>query len=274
MKLAINYSHPAANLIQAGKIRIDCFKTPDWEWMIDEAMKINPVAVHFTLEIGNGNLEKIDWQKIIRIRNMTNTPYINFHLDSRGTYFPGISVESNEISDVQRVYEVIQADLYSATNQIGTERIIIENSPYRGKAGGTMRACIEPDLINRLLDDTGCGLLLDISHAIITAKTIGMDPTDYMNQLPMNRLKEMHFAGIHMNPMSGIWMDHLSVQEEDWYWLDWVLEHIKREEWTAPWMLAFEYGGVGEPFEWRTNPQVIAEQVPQIYERLQQLTYQ
>jgi hypothetical protein len=37
MYLAINYSAPAAKLVQTGKIDIDYFKTPDWEWMVAEA---------------------------------------------------------------------------------------------------------------------------------------------------------------------------------------------------------------------------------------------
>ena len=50
--------------------------------------------------------------------------------------------------------------------------------------------------------------------------------------------------------------------------LDWVLERIKSGQWASPWLLAFEYGGVGEKFAYRSNPQVIEEQVPQLYERV------
>jgi hypothetical protein len=37
MNLAINYSHAAARLIQSGQIDIDYFKTPDWDWLVNEA---------------------------------------------------------------------------------------------------------------------------------------------------------------------------------------------------------------------------------------------
>jgi uncharacterized protein (UPF0276 family) len=272
MKLAINYSQPAANLVQSGIIDIDYFKTPDWDWMIDEARQIKPVAVHFSLEAGNGDLGHIDWEEPSRIANMTCTPYINLHLDSKGVDYPDIPVDSLEKEHVRRVYSSIQTDLQAAIGQLGAERIIIENSPYRAEDGSTMRVCIEPDIITQLLDETGCGLLLDISHAIITSRTLGIDPADYLDQLPVSSIKEMHFAGVHRNQMSGRWTDHLSIQEEDWFWLDWVLEKIKTGDWPAPWMLAFEYGGVGEPFQWRTNPQVIAEQVPLIYQRLHRLS--
>jgi uncharacterized protein (UPF0276 family) len=42
-----------------------------------------------------------------------------------------------------------------------------------------------------------------------------MNPDDYISRLPIQQVKEMHFAGIHQNLISGRWMDHLSIQEKD-----------------------------------------------------------
>lgn len=95
-----------------------------------------------------------------------------------------------------------------------------------------------------------------------------MEPDDYLLELPVNKIKELHFAGVQYNQFSGTWIDHLRITKEDWSWLEWVLQHIRTEEWSAPWQLAFEYGGVGEPFEWRSDPQVMVEQVPRLSEML------
>jgi uncharacterized protein len=271
MKLAINYSRPAASLVQSAQITVDYFKTPDWEWMIDEAREIRPAAVHFTLEAGNNNLGQVDWDRITRICESTGTPYINLHLDARGCYYPGLPVETTDQANARQVVKIIQADIEQVVEKFGPKHIILENSPYRAEEGNTMRCCVEPDLVRQMVEETGCGLLLDISHALITSRTLAMEPREYLKRLPVNRIKELHFAGIHRNPMTGQWMDHLSIQEEDWTWLDWVLERIRGGEWSAPWMLAFEYGGIGEPFEWRSDPQVIAEQVPQLFERVNNL---
>jgi uncharacterized protein (UPF0276 family) len=172
------------------------------------------------------------------------------------------------VSDVETVVKTILSDVMSVVKRFGPERVIIENSPYRAEQGNTMRLCVLPDLITRVVNESDCGLLLDISHAIITAKSLGISPDEYISQLPMGTMKEMHFAGIQLNQITGQWIDHLSIQDADWYWLDWVLDRIQSGDWNRPWLLAFEYGGVGEPFEWRTDPQVIIEQVPQIRKRL------
>jgi uncharacterized protein (UPF0276 family) len=271
MQLAINYSPAAAGLVQSGQIDIDYFKTPDWDWLINEASLHKPVAVHFSLEAGNGDLGHVDWSVVEHLSLITGTPYINLHLDARQSYYPNLSVDTSDASDVEKVVKIIQSDVMSVVERFGPERVIIENSPYREEEGNTMRLCILPALISRVLKESGCGMLLDISHAIITAKTLRIGPDEYISQLPLKEMKEMHFAGIHQDQNTGHWIDHLSIRGDDWHWLDWVLDRICSGQFSKPWLLAFEYGGVGEPFEGRSFPEVISEQVPQLREHLKVL---
>jgi len=271
MYLAINYSPSAARLLASGEIEIDYFKIPNWDWIVEEARRLKPVAVHFTLEAGNNSLAQVDWEKVGQLAQSTATPYINLHLDARQYYYPDLSVDTTRPAEVERVYKIILSDVLRAVKHFGPERVIIENSPYQGLDGNTMFLCVEAGLITRLIKETGCGLLLDLSHAIITAKFLAMEPDEYISQLPVQKVKEMHFAGIHRHQTTGLMMDHLSIQAEDWHWLDWALSCIRSGVWNCPWLLAFEYGGVGEPFEWRSNPEVIAEQVPKLYQHIKLL---
>jgi uncharacterized protein (UPF0276 family) len=268
MNLAINFSPVAANLVKSGVINIDFFKTPNWDWMVAEASQIRPVAIHFNLEAGNDALGDTDWDKVDQQLQATGTPYVNLHLDARQFYYPKFQVRTDKASEIETVIQVVLSDVIQVAKRFGAQRVIIENSPYQGVDGNTMQLCVLPEIITRVIDETGCGLLLDISHAIITAKYMGLDPVEYISHLPVQHIKEMHFAGIHQDQVTGMLTDHLSIQEEDWLWLDWALRCIKEGEWSAPWLLSFEYGGVGEPFKWRTDPQVIAEQVPQLYKHI------
>jgi hypothetical protein len=63
----------------------------------------------------------------------------------------------------------------------------------------------------------------------------------------------------------------MPVTEQDWPVLAWALERIQKGEWATPGMLAFEYGGVGGWFEDRTDPIVIAEQAPRLYEMVKSI---
>ncbi len=266
MLLAINYSPPAAKLVTAGVINIDYFKTVDWDWMVEEARSLRPIAVHFTLEAGNFSLDGVNWGAVKHLLETTATPYVNLHLDSRHEHFPEMAIDTIDPGDVKRLFSIMVSDVLSVVERFGSDRVIIENSPYRGEAGNTLRPCVEPDLISQVVDRTGCGFLLDISHAFITADNLGMSHEEYFSRLPLHQIKEMHFAGVHR--LEGQLIDHLSILEEDWQHLDWVLARILSGEWSQPWLLAFEYGGVGPVFEWRSDPQVIADQVPQLQKKL------
>ncbi len=264
MNLAINFSDPAARLLSAGEIRFDLFKTPDWDWLVDRALKLRPVAVHFTLTAGNGNLGQVNWEAIDTLAEKTRTPNVNLHLDALADCFPDIPIDSTRPADRKRILDQLISDVQYFIEQLGRERVIVENSPYRALAGTTLRSCVEPELITQVVEQAGCGLLLDISHALVSAFYLGMSPEDYFAGLPVSHIKELHFAGIH--PREGVLTDHLSITESDWIWLAWVLEKIQSGAWSRPWLLAFEYGGVGPEFEWRTDPEVIREQVPQLSE--------
>jgi uncharacterized protein (UPF0276 family) len=266
MFLAINYSLEAADLVRSGKIAIDYFKTPDWGWMVDDAETLRPAAVHFDLEAGNGELDDVDWVEVDRLAQITHTPYINLHLDCKQKRFPHMDIETTSNTDRRKVFDQLLSDIMSVVKRYDPGRVILENSPYRGGLGKLLRPSVEPDIIARLVEETGCGFLLDISHAVITARYFSMDAQEYLSCLPTQMVKELHFAGMHK--IKGEWIDHLSIRKRDWRWLEYVLDQVQAGVYGRPWLLAFEYGGVGSVFAWRSYSQVIQEQVPMLTQRV------
>jgi uncharacterized protein (UPF0276 family) len=264
MKFAINYSKQAAGLVEQGDLDIDRFKCPDWPDLIDEASRLCPVAVHFRLHAGAGKIQKADWGLIERLLQQTSTDYVNLHLDHESSDFPGIAVDTRRTVDRRIVIDRMITDVQAVVSRFGAERVIVENVPYRAEDGTVIRCGVEPDAIAEVINETGCRLLLDISHARIAARHLDIDERVYMAALPVDRLRELHFTGLHN--LNGRWQDHLPVLEDDWPVLDWVLERVRKGEWAHPGMLAFEYGGVGEKFAWRSDQTVIAEQAPRLYQ--------
>lgn len=264
MLFAINYSPEAASLVRENRILIDRFKCPDWPDMIAEAIQIRPVAVHFTLAAGRNRLPKADWKLVEHLLKMTSTPFVNLHLEPHINDFPGIDPENPEQDE--RVVEQMLAEIHQVAQRFGPERVIVENVPYRGKGYKVLRPAVLPEVITQVLDATGCGLLLDIPHARIAAHHLGIDEREYISRMPLHRLRELHYTGLHN--LDGYLQDHLEVLDTDWPILDWAIEQIRTFKWKPPWMLAFEYGGVGEKFAQRSESQVIATQVPLIYNRV------
>ncbi len=270
MNFAINYSPQAAELLEAGRIKIDYFKTPPWPKMIAKAKAHCPVAVHFNLRAGTGTLAQTDWDDVEAFLESTATVYVNAHLAADARDGVPFDTDNPSPTAVEQIIADTHADVAAMVDHFGPERVILENAPYREGQGHVNRVSVLPDVIGDVIETCGCGLLLDISHARISADTLEMAAKDYIRALPLARLRELHFTGLH-DLGEGFLMDHLPVLEDDWPWLDWVLEGIEQREWGEAHMLAFEYGGEGhEFFASHSDPDVIARDVPRLYERCHQ----
>jgi len=264
MKFALNYSPQAADLLQRGLIALDLFKCPDWPDLITAARACCPVYVHFGLHAVRDFAEQLDVARIDEFRLSTGTTYVNLHLTPRPADFPDMAVDTTDPRDTARIVETMLAAVRRAVEVFGAERVIVENVPYHGPAGDVLRPAVDPAVIRRIVDETGCGFLLDISHARLSARHTGGDEHAYLAQMPGERLRELHVTGIGVN-QAGHPSDHLPMTDDDWPFVDWVLDRIRAGEWSAPDLMAFEYGGIGPKFAWRTDPAVIATQVPRLY---------
>jgi uncharacterized protein (UPF0276 family) len=83
--------------------------------------------------------------------------------------------------------------------------LILENPPqYFAIPGSTMPMV---DFIGAVLSRCDVGLLLDLSHFMITMLNTGADAAKEIGRLPLERVVEIHISG--MNVQSGIvWDDH------------------------------------------------------------------
>jgi hypothetical protein len=62
-----------------------------------------------------------------------------------------------------------------------------------------------PDFLCRLLDATGCRLVLDVANLHADAVNFGRDPLEMLDQLPLERVAYVHVAGGRMR--DGVWHD-------------------------------------------------------------------
>lgn len=262
MEFAVNYSPEAAALLADGRIAIDRFKLPDWPDLIAEARPHAPIYVHFPLGAGGPAPEETAWDAVARLRSETGTPLVNLHLRPSGLRFPGMAPGTTEAADRDAVAAALTEDVARACERFGADAVAVENTIYRGPAGTLPRPGVEPEVIARVVHDTGCGLVLDLAHARITAPALGLDPSDYLARLPLQRLRELHVTGVRT--VDGRPQDHLPLTDADWRLLGEALDAIRAGRWARPWVVAFEYGGVGPAFGWRSDAGVLADQVPRL----------
>lgn len=265
MKFAINYSPEALQLWREGQIQVDLFKCPDWPDLVAEASAQHQVYVHSSLVAGRGIPPDLDIDMLRHWLDTTETLVVNTHFYLLKSDFPTGSAITAEA-----VIERAVRDVEYLGERFGVENVIIENVPYwrRGSLGDLAAEVVDPAVISEVIDRSGCGLLLDIAHAIRACEATRRPAIKaYLNALPVQALRELHVVGILPEPDEhGDREDHFAMTEADWALTDWALAQIRAGKWRAPETMAFEYGGVGEKFAWRSERAVIAAQAPRLFE--------
>jgi uncharacterized protein (UPF0276 family) len=65
----------------------------------------------------------------------------------------------------------------------------------------------EAAFVERFLAESGCGLLLDVSHAWLSAHYAGRPARDFLATLPLERVVELHVAGVEADrDLGGPWI--------------------------------------------------------------------
>lgn len=71
MKLAVNFSNEAENLIKNNAIQVDMFKFPDFsKELIDQVLYSLPCYVHFGLNAGNGQIQDVNRTVVHELRSI------------------------------------------------------------------------------------------------------------------------------------------------------------------------------------------------------------
>jgi uncharacterized protein (UPF0276 family) len=94
----------------------------------------------------------------------------------------------------------------------------------------------------------------------MAAEELGVQVRPFIEDHPLHRLRELHVTGLGEDA-EGRMRDSMPMLECDWHLFAWALDQIAAGAWPRPWIIALEYGGVGPHFEWRTDADVLEEQL-------------
>lgn len=288
MKFAVNYSPLLAELVRGGTVQVDYFKCPAWPELLQKAQLDGPVYVHFPLGVGSGMGCPVDEEKkgpadldrIAGLLEMTGTPYVNTHFIPSTKHYPHIPLDSREARHIEQVVSNTLRDLEPLIERFGAERVLVENviNDY-----GFLTLAVLPEVIARVLEKSGCGFLFDLSHARLAARNLELDERAYSACMPVEHIREAHVTGIQRiegdlyrriqaaggtngfaTLKDGQWMDHFPMTPADWPELEWLAGQLNGEKWQTPWVISYEYGGVGGLWEVLTDRAVYEEQVPRM----------
>ena len=259
MRFAVNYSNPLIRLLKEKAVQIDLIKCPDWEGMLTEAKPFGPVTIHYDLTAGLGQTLNVDLNQLKSFKEQTETPHINSHLVTPRNF------DTHDHKERIRINHLWREEIKTLVEYFGETSVTLEHYPYT-TANEHIAYAADAAAFSQVILDTGCQLLLDLAHARITADTLNIDVKDYIRALPLDRLTELHITGIRSH--AGVLTDHFELCNEDWDFFNWALREIKTGNWPEPRIVAFEYGGVGDVFVWRTDYHALKQQIPRMYDMI------
>jgi uncharacterized protein (UPF0276 family) len=169
-----------------------------WIDILDWAVTRRPVVAHnIGLSIGNaGSFDLAYVEHLARWQRRYGFPWQSDHLSfaevtaaDGSEHHAGVAVPLPYDRDVLDMI----ATRVATVQAMVTSPFLLENSVYFL----TFRDqdMTEPQFLNELTARTGCGVLLDIHNLYANARNHGFDEHDFLNELDLTRVVEVHIAG-------------------------------------------------------------------------------
>lgn len=160
--------------------------------LLNEHFPLIPHGLNLSLGSAEG-VDEIYLEKFAALVEKTNPAWFSDHLcftKSNGVNIGHLAPVpyTNEaakifVRNISRVKEKIKTPL------------ILENITYNVRFPSSEMS--ETEFIRAVLEETDCGLLLDITNLYINSKNFRLDWRKVLDDLPLERVVQLHFVGVH-----------------------------------------------------------------------------
>lgn len=152
-----------------------------------------PVVLH-GVSLSIGSTDPLDFEYLARLRRLARTTgaaWVSDHLCWTGV--AGLNTHDllplpfteGSLAHVVRRVRIVQDYL--------EQPLVLENpSSYVTFATSTIP---EWEFLNRVAEETECGLLLDVNNVYVSARNHGFDPATYVEAIAYERVVQVHLAG-------------------------------------------------------------------------------
>jgi uncharacterized protein (UPF0276 family) len=238
MNIGCNWSKTLKFLLEREEVKIDYIKSGaygNFNELFSTMRSLRPILLHglgYFEHTGMRNMEIIDFNRANDIIKKCNSPHYGVHLAIENCdMYPGMTDEDiygrmcRQIQIFKKNLEVPL--LLENTPDSPQDRVEFDHHPY-----------VMSEQFTRLFTENDISFLLDLTHAKITAQYRGWNIHDYIRQLPLNRVVEIHVNGSGYDKEGFPADTHQAMENEDYRLLEWVLNY------TNPDIVTLEYNGV------------------------------
>jgi len=160
--------------------------------MLDAIAAQHAVSVHGVgLSLASAELpDAVHLKRLAEVVKRTDASLVSEHLAwsvNSGNYFPDLLPFPRN----REALQCIARNIDIAQNAL-QRRILIENPSLYVQL---QHDYSEAEFLTELVNRTGCGLLVDVNNAYISAHNVGGNASAYLARLPAHAIGEIHLAG-------------------------------------------------------------------------------
>ncbi|MDB2414271.1 DUF692 domain-containing protein [Rickettsiales bacterium] len=100
----------------------------------------------------------------------------------------------------QEAFDIFAENINYVQNFLNRQILIENPSAYISYKNSNIN---EWEFLSSLAKKTGCGILLDINNIFVSSYNHDFDAENYLEQIPVNIVKEMHLAGFEAKKVEG-----------------------------------------------------------------------
>ncbi|QSJ16573.1 DUF692 domain-containing protein [Nostoc sp. UHCC 0702] len=183
-----------------------------------------PIIPH-AINLSLGSAEGLDTdylRKLARLIKQLNPPWWSEHICF--TKAGGVDIgHLSPLPYTKEAVEVLCRNIAEVRRWVDVP-LILENITYMVALPGAQMT--EAQFLTEVVERCDCGLLLDVTNLYTNAMNYGYDVHDFLQQLPWERIVQLHFVGGHWH--DGILIDSHSQSTplEVWQLMDEVVARV------------------------------------------------
>ncbi|WP_067460060.1 MNIO family bufferin maturase [Actinomadura macra] len=160
---------------------------------LDAIAERYPIVLH-GVSLSIGSTDPLDFDYLARLRDLAES--VKARLVSDHVCWTGVMGHNTHdllpLPFTEAALAHVAERVRIVQEYLGRSLVLENPSTYVGFSASDMT---EQEFMARLVEDTGCGLLLDVNNVYVSAFNHDFDPMDYLDALPLDRVEQIHLAG-------------------------------------------------------------------------------
>ncbi len=162
-------------------------------YVLDQIAERYPMVMH-GVSLSIGSTDPLDFEylaKLKRVAGEINAVWVSDHLCWTGV----AGLNAHDLLPIPLNEETLQhvCERVRTVQDFLERPLVLENpSSYVSFAASTIP---EWEFLSSMAEETDCGLLLDVNNVYVSCYNHDLDPMEYLNAVPHERIVQFHLAG-------------------------------------------------------------------------------